>query len=218
MDWAQSIVSNYLEIKEHLEFEPQLIIVNDGSDPNLKNDIAFIKQHIDNFLFINNKKNNGKGYALRAGVAAADATYYIYTDIDFPYTSDSFIAVYEGLLSGHDVVAGVKNKTYYNHIPFVRKQISKVLRFFIRTFLQLPITDTQCGLKGFNNKGKKAFLATTIDRYLFDLEFIYITSRKNNKNSLQAIASQLKPNIIFRKMNLKIIFQEGGNFLKILLK
>ena len=117
----------------------------------------------------------------------------------------------------HDVAAGRRASTYYEKVPTVRVWISKCLKWMIKNLLRIPITDTQCGLKGFNQKGKAIFLSTEIDRYLFDLEFIFLTAQQKDIQ-LTPVDVTLKPNIIFSTMNFKILWQEGRSFLKILLK
>ena len=86
-----------------------------------------------------------------------------------------------------------------------------------RLLLGLRISDTQCGLKGMNNRGKVWFLKTTIDRYLFDLEFIFLVSRSKHDNVL-AMSATVRPEIVFSKMHLGILIRESGNFIRILIK
>lgn len=216
--WEQVVVKSYQEILQKVDRPVQLCIVNDGSQYDISLAVEILRTKIRLLHYIDNRENRGKGAALRSGIREANAAYYIYTDIDLPYTTDSILEVYQQLLTGHDVVAGIKDKTYYEQTPPVRKFISRVLRWCIRNLLNMSIADTQCGLKGFNEKGKHIFLSTTIDRYLFDLEFIYLSSKKKEDIAMKAVEVHLRPGIIFRKMNPKILLQEGRNFLKILMK
>ncbi len=194
-----------------------MIVVNDGSATAIhKSDIALLEGAIPHFQYITYTPNRGKGYALRQGVNSSQSNYCIYTDIDFPYQEASLVELYNLLHKAHcDIAIGIKNDHYYKHVPPMRIRISKFLRWMIRTFLKISITDTQCGLKGFNAKGREQFLQTTIDRYLFDLEFIYRTDR-NKTLKMQAIKVALKPGVVFSKVNWKILWEEGKNFLSIL--
>lgn len=178
-------------------------------------DIARLQKAIPAFSYLDSAPNMGKGFALRKGVSAAQGDFQIYTDIDFPYEEASLLQVYTQLHTGKaDVVAGVRDSAYYKDVPPARKRISRLLRWMLRTFLRLQITDTQCGLKGFNAKGKTLFLQTTINRFLFDLEFIYLAS--NDKSVRLAPAEvRLKPDVVFSKVNWRILLNEGFNFLKI---
>lgn len=218
-DWEQHVSEAYAYIARHLNMEPELIIVNDGSSKNIDADLKQLKVKVPGLIYVALPQNKGKGAALRAGVKKATGALVIYTDIDFPYTLDSFLAIYNALnTENYDIAIGIKNADYYRHSPKYRTFISKVLRKGIGFFFNMPVTDTQCGLKGFNHKGKAVFLETTIDRYLFDLEFVYQSFRKYRNLKVQAIAVSLRPNVIFRAMNLKVLASESSNFLKILLK
>lgn len=217
-DWQNQVFNSYQEISQELGFEPELIIVNDGSSQDLKTAFDFLKDKIKALKLISLSENQGKGAALRQGIQNTNGNLIIYTDIDFPYTKESFMQIFHALAVGNDVAIGIKDKSYYAHLPKLRKYISKILRQGISSFFKMPITDTQCGLKGFNQKGKSIFLSTTINRYLFDLEFVYLTFRKENNCKVVAHEVSLRPNVIFRAMNLKILLSESKNFLKILSK
>lgn len=214
--WEEIVVDGYYRLREQLGVEITLYIVNDGSPNDLKPSVNYIAQNIPSFTFIDGSTNHGKGAALRRGISKAQADYYIYTDIDLPYTISSMKLIYQALLQGNDVVAGVKNDKYYEQTPLLRRWISKLLRFAIKNVLGLRISDTQCGLKGFNEQGRRCFLSTTIDRYLFDLEFIYLASKWGLH--IVPIQVELRPGIVFRKMNPKILLQESRNFFKIFLR
>jgi len=217
--WEERIVLAYRTIADMLGFQPEIILVNDGSSRELnEHSIALLKSSISEFNYSAYKDNKGKGYALRHGAKQSQADFVIFTDIDFPYTNDSLISIWQLLNNGCDVVAGVKNTEYYNNVPRIRVKISRVLRKMIGHFFSMPITDTQCGLKGFNRKGKTIFLATTINRYLCDLEFIYKCYRAKPELNIKAQPVVLRDGIIFRKMNWRILINESYNFLSIILK
>lgn len=214
--WADNVVDSFNRIKQQIP-NCELILVNDGS-PNIDTNILQnIGSKTSDLTVLSYVTNQGKGYALRHGVSAARGELIIYTDIDFPYTHHSFLKIYESLTQQQaDVAMGVRGEAYYTHLPQARVHISKLLRWFIKTFLRIPTDDTQCGLKGFNQKGKAVFLQTTINRYLFDMEFIFIAARK--KLNIKTVEVDLRPEVELSTMNSKILIQEFGNFLKIFLK
>lgn len=219
-DWAERIVQSMAAIQAQLpHVELFLYIVNDGSTQNIEQaQIGFLKSKIPNFQYITYTQNRGKGYALRQGVAQTQHELCIYTDIDFPYTIESFIAMFNALKQKeNDVVAGRRATDYYKNVPTTRVWISKFLKWLIKYLLNIPLTDTQCGLKGFNNKGKAIFASTEIDRYLFDLEFIFLSAQQKDLQ-LTPVDVTLKPNIVFSTMNFKVLWQEGRSFMKILFK
>jgi glycosyltransferase involved in cell wall biosynthesis len=200
-------------------FDLRYIIVNDGSEKgNVTQQVQFLREQQIPVTFLSYEINRGKGFALRHGVKAATSEFVIYTDIDFPFTNDSINAMLHKLTSGnYDIVAGFRNENYYlkKMSPF-RKWLSRTFRFFVSRVVRMPVTDTQCGLKGFNGRGRKKFLATHINRYLFDFEFIYIAS-KDTLINIGTVQVALKDDIVFSKMKGKVLLQETFNLLSILL-
>ena len=213
--WADIVLAKSGELKALyplLDFE--VIVVNDGST---NSDFVNGKVKLQNGVIrlIEYTTNKGKGEALRTGVMASTGDIVIYTDIDFPYTIESISKLIEILSNKEaDVVVGIKDASYYEHVPFMRRLISRFLRMSIKLFFRIPTDDTQCGLKGFNRETKLLFLKTTIKRYLFDLEFVFLAARAVDINiKLQPV--ELCDGVEFRKMNFGIIKNELANFLKI---
>ncbi|MFZ4797646.1 MAG: glycosyltransferase family 2 protein [Bacteroidia bacterium] len=215
-NWVANILIRYNEIAQHLKnYSINVIIVNDGSSQNIDGELSEIEKKLPNCQIISYPANKGKGFAIRKGVEAAFGDYIIYTDIDFPYTNESILEIVNKL-DNSDITIGTRGLSYYNNIPAHRIFISKLLKFLIKTLLQIPTDDTQGGLKGMRNEVKQYFLQTEINRYLFDLEFICIASK--NKLNIDLIPVVLNENTIVRKMNLKVVSKEMINFFKVYTK
>jgi glycosyltransferase involved in cell wall biosynthesis len=217
-NWHEELISFYQSLAD--EYKLTFIIVNDGSvNDNVNKSITQLRETQLPVELITLPMNMGKGFALRSGVARAASDFILYTDIDFPFTNESMRRFIGELVSGgHNIVAGFREENYYEHrISFFRKQLSKTFRFFLKRGLRLPVTDTQCGLKGFDKSGREKFLATTINRYLFDFEFIY-NSVKDPAISIKAVPVELKQNVVFTSMRMRIMLQESFNLLAVLLK
>lgn len=215
--WVENVILNYNKIADSLKMNPELIIVNDGSTINVHaRDFEKLAAAIPNFKSVTYQENKGKGFALREGVKVVSTPLIIYTDIDFPYEVSSFVSVFETLKKDVDIAPGHRGTNYYNNTPFLRKLISKTLRKFLKTFLRLPTDDSQCGIKGFNQKGAHVFLDTRINRFLFDLEFLKLASKRKLK--VENVSVVLRPNIVFSKVSLKILLRESLNFFKVLIR
>jgi glycosyltransferase involved in cell wall biosynthesis len=217
--WEEIVIGRFQSLVKALpDVKIRLFIVNDGSlrlDENRS--AGLLKEVIPDLQWISYKENRGKGYALRQGVQKSSAEFVVYTDIDWPYTEESMIGVIRTLTASADAVIGKRDENYYTHLPPARRRISRLLRSFNAKLLRLKVDDTQAGLKGFRKNVKDIFLSTTIDRYLFDLEFIYLISAKKEIKVI-GYPIALRPGITFSKMNRKILFQEARNFLKIWMK
>ncbi len=213
-DWQAQVLAGYQAVVAAAGHRPELLIVDDGNAAPIEQSAGELKAQIPEIRFLRYTPNRGKGYALRQGVAAAAGELLIYTDIDFPYRTESFAALYQQLLAGSaDVAIGIKDTTYYESVPPARRFISKSLRRGIGLLLHMPVTDTQCGLKGFNSRGKEQFLATTINRYLFDLEFVARCFKKAIHLKVVALPVTLRPGVTFRKMNYRLLWPEVKNFI-----
>ena len=213
-NWAPNIIKVYQSLSDKISDQIELILVEDGANLKLEADIDLLKTSIPDFKCVKYQHNRGKGFAIRKGVELAKGEIIIYTDIDFPYTTASVYKIYSSLKNKQcDIAVGVKNDAYYSQVPLARRILSKGLRKLIRFFLKIPITDTQCGLKGFAKEIKPVFLKTTIERYLFDLEFIRNAFKLNY--NIKPVQIELNENVDFRVVNYRILLPEMINFIKL---
>jgi glycosyltransferase involved in cell wall biosynthesis len=215
--WEAQLANNFVQLQQLLpNYVLHAVVVNDASQTGVSAlQTEYLQQHLSNFTYITYPTNRGKGFALREGIKTITDGLIVYTDIDFPYEHDSMLRIINSLETGADIAIGTRNDGYYDNTPRKRKWISKILRFVFKVVFRLPITDTQCGLKGFNQRGKKVFLHTKIERFLFDMEFIAIAC-KTSGIKMVPVHVDLRNDVIFSKMNLKILSGEFWNFIKIL--
>ncbi len=213
-DWPERVAGHFEAVGQALrDLTPnlRLIVVDDGSLPPIPQSVVTrLKARIPNLLWMSYPDNQGKGHALRVGVAAAQADFYIVTDADFPYTPESIRRVLEVLLKAGGIAAGNRRADYYAHVPPFRRWLSQNLRFWLRTVLRQPVDDSQCGLKGFDEAGKAIFLQTTIRRFLFDLEFLLLAAKQLN---VTPVPVELRPGVVFSRVNWRILATEMGNLL-----
>lgn len=192
----------------------RLVVVNDGSVRNAT-ELNFnqLRQMLPEVQVVSYAENRGKGYALRQGVAVGEADFYVVTDTDFPYTLESMRSVVEVLRAQGGIAAGNRDTTYYERVPLFRRWLSQVLRWLLRHVLRQPIGDSQCGLKAFDGAGRGIFLETTIERFLFDLEFLMLA---NGRVPVTPVPVQLRDGVVFSKVGWRILATEGRNFLWLL--
>lgn len=218
--WHTLLLSEIAALQNRFpEYRLKVILVNDGSAKGIAQaQIDDLQSRMDCFAYIDLTMNKGKGYALRSGFENTGEGIMLFTDIDFPYTTDSTAGLINKLLRDEaDIIVGSRDVEYYKNVPPFRARLSRIVKKLVQKTISLPVSDTQCGLKGFNGKGKQVFLKTTINRYLFDVEFLYLAS-KDKSISIKTTEAKLKEGVVFSKMNLKILITEGFNFLKILAK
>jgi glycosyltransferase involved in cell wall biosynthesis len=216
--WEKRIIESVHEIRQMIEGEVEIIIVNDGSVSGIsEKGVEYLKTHTKNLHYFSYTQNQGKGYAVRFGMSKASHSNVIFTDIDFPYQSSGLVKMAEMLSDGKaDVVVGARNSNYYDGIPLHRKIISKTLIAFNKLLLGLPTGETQAGLKGFSKEGKKALLDSTINGYLFDIEVLKIAHKRGL--AIKTCPVELRKDIHFSTMKFSLLLRELANYLKILFK
>jgi glycosyltransferase involved in cell wall biosynthesis len=197
-----------------------MYLVNDGSKSGISpEDIRLLSDKIAGFTYIDSTVNQGKGGALRDAVRQTTGKWVIYTDADYPYLISNAVEMFRLLSTDSaDVVVGVRDEQYYDQLPLGRKIFSlslKVMNYLF--FPQLKVKDTQSGLKGFNQKGKEVFLKTRIPAFLFDMEFLVLSSKRSDIR-IQWIYVQAREGIVFSTMRAKTILTELYNFISILFR
>lgn len=217
-DWVDNLLASVASLQRELpEAAPHVVLVNDGSAHGVEDaQIARLRVALPHFTYVEHAQNQGKGQALRTGVQHCQHAICLFTDIDFPYEEASMARLYRVLAAGQtDVAAGSRDSDYYRQVPAARVAISRTLRLVTRRLLRLPVSDTQCGLKGFNARGKALFMRGQTRRYLFDLEFLYVSARQTGLR-VRAVEVRLKPGVVFSKMPLRVLATESYSLLKIL--
>lgn len=216
--WVAQMITDYWELQDMMpETGIQLILVNDGSERNVTHaHLRQLAEGIPGARIINHPVNRGKGYAVRLGVAIANGDYQVCTDFDFPFGVKAVKQAFEQLLLGSDVVAGIRGEQYVKLLPRKRKMITTVNRFMNRYLLHLPVADAQAGLKGFNSKGRREFLATRINGFLYDSEFVH-RAGKNKSLKICTIPIVCRPGICFSEFRSKVLMREFVNFMAILI-
>jgi glycosyltransferase involved in cell wall biosynthesis len=163
---------------------------------------------------INIAPNKGKGNAVRTGAQAAKPGYLLFTDADFPYTVESFLKIVRAIEAGNNVVPGVRNQSYYQGVTTFRSRLSRMHSWFIRSLIGITISDTQCGLKGFDAIGVQVLLRTQIHRFLFDLELI-CRAQNNREIKVETVEVDLRPTVEVSQFGVAVLLKEGINFAKI---
>ena len=218
-NWVEKYIDHYRELQiQFQDISFQIIFVNDGSTKNFTTEtIKYLEQNIHPIKIISYPNNKGKGFAVRAGIKESTAPFVLYTDYDFPYKMKYLKIIYDNLKANSDIVIGVRNSEYYKHLGLKRKIVSKACIILNKSFLRIPYTDTQSGLKGFSQKGKELLLKTTVNEFLFDTELICM-AYKNKTIKISTIDVILNKDIKFTRIHLKTILQETKNFFSILIR
>lgn len=221
-NWAEELIDffNLFSGKLPEGYLVSVFVVNDGSSKGIDSrDIQLLRTKIKRFYYLDLPKNLGKGAALREAIKLTQADLVMYTDADYPYRMENAWEMFDKLHSNEaDIVVGVRDEQYYDQLPLARQIFSlslKVMNYLF--FPSLKVKDTQSGLKGFNQKGKKIFLKTQIAAFLFDMEFLVLASKEKDIR-VSWIYVQVREGIVFSTMRFKTIIAELFNFTVILVR
>jgi dolichyl-phosphate beta-glucosyltransferase len=122
--------------------------------------------------------NMGKGAAVRTGVLQARGDIILFSDADLATPIADMVPLLNALSENScDVAIGsraVPGATVIKQQARPRVLIGKAGNVFIRTWLQLPHKDTQCGFKAFKREAALSlFQEQRFPRWSFDIEALY---------------------------------------------
>jgi len=223
---AESYINKTLrEIIDYIELKKdtmELIIIDDASSDNTPNIIKQIISSQNEYKFIENDKNRGKGFCVRKGVCLANGKIIMFFDPDLAYPIYEIDRLLNLVSDQHPIIIAsrvINGAVFevpiemYSYI-YTRHIMSRLFNLLIRMFLLKDIRDTQCGLKIYTrDAAKDIFSKQTIMGFSFDVEILFIAQIK--KYSIQCIPVYSK--YIYEPSTLSFI-ADGLDALKSLVK
>lgn len=156
----------------------EIIVVDDGSDDRTVSVVQQFMARTPEVRLICFPHNRGKGAAVRAGMLAAAGGAALFSDADLSTPIEEVEEALKLLAEGSDVVIGSRGLASSQIIVRqnrVRELLGKLFNLLLRTFLQIPFRDTQCGFKLFRHEAaQRIFHRARTDGFAFDVEAILI--------------------------------------------
>lgn len=150
-------------VKLKKEFE--IILVDDGSE-----EISKIKDQRSNIKLIHHRKRLGKGEALKTGIENSSGDKIIFMDGDLQDDPSDLQNFLKKIDEGYDFVNGIREKRNDNLLV---KFYSSIVAWFLKTFLNSPYTDINCGYKAFRKEVLKDFIFYGNNFRFFPLAVFY---------------------------------------------
>lgn len=142
------------------EIDVQVVVVSDGSTDGSVEALDQIKEPW--FTHVVLKENSGKGYALRTAFAGLATGYVGFIDADGDIPASLLPRMADTISSNHaDVVFGSKwHPDSVLAVSLGRKIVSRVHHFIQVSLFKIDISDTQVGIKIYNNEALQMVLPT----------------------------------------------------------
>jgi glycosyltransferase involved in cell wall biosynthesis len=156
-------------------FRAEVIIVDDGSRDRTPGVIAEWQGSFDSLRLLRNSVNAGKGASIRRGVLASGGEYVFVTDADLPGRPEDVLRLLQALREGATIAIASRSPAPMRSAPSGSRFLASVAyRAMVRSILNLPLRDTQCGFKAFVRKpALPVFDALQLGGFSFDVEFLY---------------------------------------------
>lgn len=162
----------------------EVVVVNDGSTDKTYDVVKKFFRNKKNFRVFNYKENHGKGAAIKAGFfkTKGDLITFIDADGDLPPEQIQTFLGYLDIQKADVVIGSKRHPDSIVNYPLKRRILSRGYQLMNRILFNLPVKDTQSGLKLFRREVlEEVFPKVLIKRFAFDLEILANAHRKGYK-------------------------------------
>ena len=152
----------------------ELVVVDDGSTDRTAAVAEKLLAALPHYRVVRLPVNQGKGAAVRIGVASARSPYVAFMDADMAIDPLAVPLLLDGLVRS-DVVVGCRAlpDSMVETTYVVRTLISRLFNEIVTLGTGLGLKDTQCGFKAFRTPvARLLFHLVRIDRFAFDVEIL----------------------------------------------
>lgn len=174
--------------------DPQVIVIDDGSEDDTYQQAAAVAKTCPRVEVVRHPRNLGKGEALTSGWKASTADRVVFLDGDLDLPPEQVPQFVTGLES-FDIVAGEKRlQMAEGGYPLSRRFMSRGYVLLNRLLFDLPVEETQTGLKAFRRSVLDDILPRVEHRgWAFDLELIVRAHRAGYTITSAPVTVQVSP-------------------------
>ncbi|MDG0816311.1 dolichyl-phosphate beta-glucosyltransferase [Bdellovibrio svalbardensis] len=177
--------------EQALQWQLREVLVSD--DGSLDGTAAFVNNFAKSWpllKLVNLPQNQGKGAAVRLGMQQAQSEWILIADADMA-TPWEEMNKFAQICEGFDLVMGSRalaqsEITVRQH--WIRQSMGKTFNKILKSLVNLPYQDTQCGFKLVRNDAsfrKDILTKLSVDRFAWDVELI-LQMQKNKKRILES--------------------------------
>ena len=187
---AKTIVKDIRRIEKilsQIRYPYEIIVVVDGYGEGTYRAAKKVKSHRVKVLVY--MKNQGKGHAVRLGMATATGDYIAFIDSGMEIDPNGISMLLEHMeWYNADIIVGSKrHPASVVNYPLPRKILSVGYQYIVWFLFHLSVRDTQAGIKIFKSKVLKKILPRLlVKQYAFDLEMLAVARRLGFKRIYEA--------------------------------
>lgn len=163
----------------------EIIVVDDGSFDHTVQEVETFAETRPNVRVIQYAPNQGKGYAVRTGMLAANGDLVLFNDADGASPIEEIEKLERSIANGADIAIGSRakpDKTRTVEALTYRKYIGNTFNLMVRSLVLPGYHDTQCGFKLFRHKvSDDIFSVSRMNGFAFDVEILYIAKIRRYK-------------------------------------
>lgn len=157
----------------------EILVVDDGSRDETATIVERRKDDAVRVLRLH--RNEGKGAAVRLGVAASLGERVLLSDADLAFPLSQFPRFSDRLDDGYDIACGSRElagSEALTPLPFHRRRMGQTFNWFARLLGLTRSKDTQCGFKLFDGEAARDILRRCrVNRFAFDVELLLVAAR-----------------------------------------
>lgn len=207
----EKTIGGVLEQLASLSLDKEIIVVDDGS-----NDGA--SEKINNFVpaiqVLRHETNQGKGAALRTGLARASGDFIVFCDADLEYDINQILVLFDHISqNGADVVYGSRFIDYQPKKNLVHYLGNRFLTWLTNFLYGAKLTDMETGYKMFRSDIVKK-LALTSRRFEIEPEI----TAKILKQGIKIVEIPITYDPRVKSEGKKIKYRDGLLALMVLIK
>ena len=140
-----------LERVKRSSFEKEILVVDDGSTDGTREYLEGLED--PEIRLIRHHRNQGKGAAVRTGIAASTGDLLVIQDADLEYSPDDYPELLKPIVDGNaDVVYGSRFLGIHRVFMFWHYAANKTLTFLTNILFNTMLTDMETCYKAFRGE------------------------------------------------------------------
>ena len=159
----------------------KIVVIDDCSTDGSKEIVQNLLNRYSDLSIILNKRNLGKGQSLNLCWIENESDFFGFVDGDLDISVDSLVLCIDLIKSNPNISAVVGSKLHKDSkvkYPKNRMILSRMVQALNKIFFNLPISDTQVGLKVFRtSEFKNALKQSKSKGFTWDIEMLSLKNR-----------------------------------------